>query len=283
MIRRHLPLFPAVLAVFAAFTSVAEAAGLLPRPDHVVIVIEENHAYGQIVGNPEAPYINALAKRGMLFTQSYGVTHPSQPNYLALFAGSTYAITDDACPQILAGPSLASTLQAKGLSFASYSEGLPEAGSTVCASAKYRRKHNPSANWPELGATLLPFSAFPADFSRLPAVSLVVPDQDNDMHDGSIAAGDAWLAANIEAYARWAITHNSLLIITWDEDDGSEYNHIATIFAGAMVARGSSAQRINHYDVLRTLEEMYGLAYLNETVHAKSIAGVWRPTSRPRR
>ncbi len=248
----------------------------LPRPDHVVIVVEENHGYAQIIGNPDAPWINALAKRGMLFTQSFGVTHPSQPNYLALFSGSTHGVSDDACPITLSGLNLASALQARGLSFASYSEGLPEAGSTACAGSAYRRKHNPSANWPELAATLLPFSAFPADFATLPAVSLVVPDQNNDMHDGSIAQGDAWLSANLEAYARWASAHNSLLIVTWDEDDGTGDNRIATIFAGAMVRPGSTPQRIDHYSILRTLEDMYGLSRLGESARARPVAGVWR-------
>jgi phosphatidylinositol-3-phosphatase len=277
---RRLPLL--CLAALALVGANARAESL-PRPDHIVIVIEENHGYAQIIGNPDAPWINALAKRGMLFTQSFGVTHPSQPNYLALFSGSTQGVGDDGCPVTLAGPNLASALQARGLAYASYSEGLPEAGSTICAADGYRRKHNPAANWPELAATLLPFAAFPAEFSRLPAVSLVVPDQSNDMHDGSIARGDAWLKANIEAYARWADAHNSLLIVTWDEDDGSGDNRIATIFAGAMVKRGSTPQRIDHYSVLRTLEEMYGLGHAGESERARPIAGVWRKAMRVKR
>jgi|GEM_PF-4072826 len=74
----------------------------LPRPDHIVIVIEENKSFSQIIGNKDAPYINELAKRGALFTRSYGITHPSQPNYLALFSGSTRGITSNTCPLDLA-------------------------------------------------------------------------------------------------------------------------------------------------------------------------------------
>src|SRR3954462_13320654 len=66
-----------------------------PVPDHVVIVIEENHGYTQIIGSPSAQYINSLATGGALMTQSFAITHPSQPNYIALYAGSTYGITDD--------------------------------------------------------------------------------------------------------------------------------------------------------------------------------------------
>ena len=255
-------------------------AGTLPRPDHVVIVIEENRAYGQIIGNvDDAPYINALARRGMLFTHSYGVTHPSQPNYLALFTGSTYDITSDVCPLELSGANLADSLRQRGLSFALYSESLPAAGAKDCIYGGYRRKHNPVADWQGLGMANLPLSAFQHDFSKLPAVSWVVPDQSNDMHDGSIARGDAWLKRNLDAYAIWAMTHNSLLIVTWDEDNGSANNRIATIFVGQMVKGGRSAQHINHYDVLRTIEEMYGLSLLNHTARARTIDRVWRKAS----
>ena len=73
---------------------VPEANGV-PQPDHVVIVIEENHSYSEIIGSPNAPYINSLAAQGAVFTQSYAVTHPSQPNYLDLFSGFNQGVTDD--------------------------------------------------------------------------------------------------------------------------------------------------------------------------------------------
>lgn len=107
-------LLPLLLAVQPAL------GGEMPRPDHVVIVIEENRSFTQIIGSSEAHYINGLAKRGMLFTQSYGVTHPSQPNYLALFTGTTRGISSDTCPLELGGENLASVLNAKGLSFATF-------------------------------------------------------------------------------------------------------------------------------------------------------------------
>jgi acid phosphatase len=250
--------------------------GDLPRPDHIVIVIEENKSFNQIIGNREAPYINELAKRGALFTQSYGITHPSQPNYLALFTGSTRGITSNACPLDLSGDNLASQLQAKGLSFTSYAESMPQAGYEGCIYGAYMRKHNPVANWKELAALNQPFSAFPANYSQLPTVAFVVPDQRNDMHDGSIAQGDAWLKKNIEGYAQWAMTHNSLLIVTWDEDNGSSNNRIATIFAGAMVKSGQYTQHLSHYDLLRMIEEMYGMQYVGESASAQEVKNVWQ-------
>ncbi len=259
----------------------ASAAGF-PRPDHIVIVVEENRSYRAIVGNPDAPYINGLAKRGMLFTRSHAVTHPSQPNYLALFAGTTFGISSDVCPLDLTGPNLASALLAKGRSFAIYAESLPRAGAEDCTAGAYHRKHNPLSDWHELAAYNLPFSAFPNDFSKLPTVALVVPNERNDMHNGSIAQGDAWIKDNIGAYADWAQRHNSLLIVTWDEDDASADNHIATIFVGAMVKPGTSAQPVDHYSVLRTIEEMYRLPYLNESAQARAVSGVWRAGRQPK-
>ncbi|MBI5006666.1 MAG: acid phosphatase [Nitrosomonadales bacterium] len=248
----------------------------IPRPDHIVIVIEENKSYSQIIGNREAPYINELARRGALFTNSYGITHPSQPNYLALFSGSTRGITSNTCPLELGGPNLASALIEKGLSFASYSESMPKSGYEGCIWGTYMRKHNPIANWKELAAYNLPFSAFPSDYLKLPTVSFVVPDQRNDMHDGSIAQGDAWLKKHIDGYAQWAMTHNSLLIVTFDEDDGSEGNRIATIMVGQRIRAGKYGQRVDHYGLLRMVEEMYDLPLLNESANAQAINGVWR-------
>ncbi len=261
-----------LLMLMAAQTA---TGGELPRPDHIVIVIEENKSFSQVIGNPDAPYINELAKRSALFTNSHGITHPSQPNYLALFSGSTHGITGNACPLELSGDNLASQLLAKGLSFASYSEFLPETGSKDCYFNFYRRKHNPVANWKKLAAYNQSFIAFPSDYAKLPAVALVIPDQSNDMHDGGIVRGDAWLKENIEPYAQWAMKHNSLLIVTWDEDNGSKDNRIATIMVGQMVKPGKYGQRIDHYNILRTIEEMYGLPPLNESASRQTIKDIW--------
>ena len=263
------------LILLLACLSVSAHAQTLPIPDHIVIVIEENKAYTQIIGNPSAPYINELSKRGTLFTQSYGVTHPSQPNYLALFSGSTHAILDDACPLTISGNNLASELINKGRSFISYAETMPQAGFEGCNSGAYARKHNPVTNWKEFNSLSQPFSSFPQDFSRLPTVAFVIPDLINDIHDGSIEQGDTWLFKNIEPYAQWAMTHNSLLIVTWDEDYGSKINRITTLFVGPMVKSGTSAQRINHYHILRTIEEMTGMDFLGESAQVGPVTDVW--------
>lgn len=269
--------FPTILIALTLATSAF--AEHLPRPEHVLVVIEENHGFAQIMNMEHVDStINALARRGVLFTQSYGVTHPSLPNYLALFSGSTQGVRDDACPYSFSGDNLATALLDKGLSFASYSENLPSSGDLSCGSGAYQRKHNPLSDWQgtRLPASMnLRFSDFPQDFSKLPTVAFVVPDQQHDMHDGSFEAADEWLKNNITPYVDWSFKHNSLLILTWDEDNGSENNRVVTLMVGPMLKVGTSAQRINHYNVLRTLLDFYKLPAIGASRDAMPISGVW--------
>ena len=254
----------------------------LPRPDHIVIAVEENHAYSEIIGSPSAPYINSLAQTGALFTQSYAIEHPSQPNYLDLFSGSNQGVTDDSCPHTFSTANLGSELLAAGLSFVGYSESLPSPGSTTCSSGPYVRKHAPWVNFTNVPASSnLPFSSFPSDFTTLPAISFVIPNLDNDMHNGTIGQGDTWLQQHLGAYEQWARTHNSLFIVTFDEDDQSQSNRIATIFVGANVVSGQYSETINHFNVLRTLEDMYGLPYAGVSGNYQPIADVWSGAATP--
>jgi hypothetical protein len=273
----------------------------IPRFDHIVVVIEENHAFHQLIGSNNAPYINKLAKDGALFTDSHGIGHPSQPNYLALFSGSTQGVKGDGC---LKGstpfktPNLGAALLQKGLSFKGYAQTMPEAGYAGCTSIfskltmgyLYARKHTPWVNWVGTGTNSIPASAsvpmteFPKDFSKLPTVSFVVPNMDNDMHNigfpgdaAAIRRGDHWLQEYITAYADWAKKHNSLLILTFDEDnyDPQNGNHLVTIFYGDKVKKGEYPETINHYHVLHTIEVIYGLPSADD-VSAAPITDVWK-------
>jgi hypothetical protein len=236
----------------------------------------ENHSYSQVVGNADAPYMQSLIKRGALFTDARGVTHPSQPNYLALFSGSTQGVTDDSCGKPFPGPSLAGELLKAGDTFAGYSEDLPSTGFTGCSSKGYARKHNPWVQFTDVPAALnKPFTDFPKDFSKLPTVSFVIPNHINDMHDGTVRQADDWLQKNIGAYMTWAETHNSMLILTWDEDDFKKENHIPFIVAGPMVKAGKYDTNINHYHALRMIEEMYSLPLLGQSAKVPSITAIW--------
>lgn len=255
----------------------AEGPATLPLPSHVVVVMEENHSYSEIIGSSQAPYINTLASEGALFTSSYGVGHPSEPNYLAIFSGSTQGVTSDACPLTFSTSNLGHELVASKRKFTGYSEGLPSPGSKVCTSGEYARKHVPWTDFSDLASSVnQPFTAFPTNYANLPTISFVMPDLLDDMHDGTIQQGDTWLNRHLSAYVNWAKTNNSLLIVTWDEDDGSAGNHIATIFVGPMVKPGKYSEKISHYNVLRTLEAIYGVPYLGKAASVTTITDVWQ-------
>ena len=201
----------------------------VPNFDHIVVVVMENHDYNQIIGNAAAPYINSLASKGSLLTDYHAISHPSEPNYFALYAGSTFGVTNDN-PHHEPDPTLATILQGGGKTFTGYVEG---------GNSSY--DHNPWESFPEGFSVEKNFNTFPSstNFSSLPNVSFVIPNVSDDMHDGSIQRGDTWLKNNLSAYAQWATTHNSLLVVTWDENNGaSDGNHVATILYGANVQHG---------------------------------------------
>jgi phospholipase C len=249
----------------------------VPQPAHVVVVVMENHSYNEIIGSSSAPYINSLANGGAKFTQSFAVTHPSEPNYLALFSGSTQGLTNDSCPHTYSSGNLGQQLISAGRTFIGYSESMPSDGYTGCTSGMYARKHNPWVNFTNVpSSSNLRFSRFPTNYGTLPSVSFVIPNLCNDMHDCSISTGDTWLKNNINSYAQWAKANNSLLILTFDEDDGSQGNQIATVFYGQHVKVGSYPEHITHYNVLRTVEDAFGLPCVANSCSATPITDIWQ-------
>lgn len=232
----------------------------------------ENRAYSDVIGNRDAPYLNRLARDGESLTAMHGVAHPSQPNYIALFSGFAHGIRTDDCPQRVDARNLATELRAKHLRFAGYSEGLPKRGSTTCYAGAYARKHVPWTNFGNVSRRVNePLTAFPSDYSRLPAVSFVIPNLEHDMHDGSIRAGDAWLHRQLGRYATWTRAHRSLLIVTWDEDDFTAANHIPTVIVGAGVHPHRVGTPANTYSLLRLIEDRFHLHRLGLSASAPPV------------
>jgi len=287
----------------------------VPQYDHVVLVIDENKNDTEIRNSALAPYINTVLLPGSAdLTHFVAEQHPSQPNYLQLFSGSDQGVKQDGLPGTSAEPgtlampppfhtpNIGREILNAGRTFATFSESLPSVGFTGEAFSndpglnEYVRKHNPTVEWQDDAATnasnpnALPysvnraFSDFPATdagFAGLPSFSLVVPNEQNDMHDGSITQGDSWLQTHIEPYRQWALTHNSLLIFTFDESDMGQFaadpnNQIITAISGqnvivgryseAAIARfhlsdaASPDTAINHYNLLRTIESAFSTA-----------------------
>ncbi|HLI15346.1 MAG TPA: alkaline phosphatase family protein [Acidimicrobiales bacterium] len=256
-------------------------AAAVPRPAHLVVVIMENYGFNEIIGNPNAPYINSLASSSALLTNYHAVSHPSEPNYLDIYSGSTQG-TDgsDACTTSSA-PSLGGEARAAGISIAGYFEGMGTSPATDTGS--YVCRHNPMAQFSDSAGLSHPFTDFPSgNYAALPQISFVVPDLANDMHNGSIASGDAWLRTNIDPYLQWARQNDSMLVVVWDENDsdpnynanqpGENGNNVAAIVAGANVTPGTYGEYYDHNSLLRTIEDAFGLAPLGASASASPFA-----------
>jgi phosphatidylinositol-3-phosphatase len=249
----------------------------LPRPDHVLIVVLENRGRHEVAR--EAPYLASLVGVGAELMNMHARTRPSQPNYLALFSGDVQGVSDDSCPHTFDAPNLGTELAAAGLSFAGYSEDLPESGFAGCRAGGYARERSPWASFSTVPSTAhQPTSAMPADHRALPTVSFLVPNLCHGMRDCSVTEGDSWLRENIDGYAQWARTHNSLLVVTFDESKPSRRgdNHIATLLVGEMVRPGAYYERADHYRLLRTIEDMYGLTPLGHSATTTALRSMWQ-------
>jgi phosphatidylinositol-3-phosphatase len=247
---------------------------------YVQLVIFENESYDDVIGNSNAPYITSLSKTWANMTQSFAITHPSEPNYLALFSGSTQGVTSDQCPVTFSGKSLGSELLAAKISFRGYAESMPSKGFEGCQAVSdslpsgylYMRKHVPWTDFSNLPASVnliykKPFSKPPAQFVW------ITPNMCNDMHDCPVATGDTWASKNLPKLIAWDQANNGVLILTFDENDGSPGNQIATILIGN-VNPGQYSQTVNHYNVLRTIEDVFGVKALNNAASADVIKGV---------
>jgi phosphatidylinositol-3-phosphatase len=284
---RHLPArCPVLLIALLAFRFATLGRAAPPSYDHVIVVLEENESITRIVGNrQDAPYLNSLADGGVSCVNYFAVTHPSQPNYVELFSGSAQGILDDTPPSGVpfSTPNLGAELIAAGFSFGSYSENLPAPGQPQ--TYPYAIRHCPWTNWLTMATPVppnqlpksvdMPFTSFPSDFNNLPNFCFVIPNLLNDMHDGTVAMGDQWLAANLDGYAQWAVTHNSLLIITWDEDDFEPVNRIPAILCGAHLQPGISSAPWTHHNLLRTIEGIFHLPHAGNAANVLPISGIF--------
>ncbi|MGA2759854.1 MAG: alkaline phosphatase family protein [Candidatus Cybelea sp.] len=286
-------LSPALLLVvaFAGCNSASASAPTTPMAQgarnattyttkYVQLVIFENESYDDVIGSSQAPYITGLSNTWANMTQSFAITHPSQPNYLALFSGSTQGVTGDQCPVSFGVQSLGSELLKAKVSFTGYAESMPSNGYTGCMADAdtlpsgwlYMRKHVP---WPDF--TKIPASVsivYPGPLKKPPSqFTWITPNMCDDMHDCPISTGDAWAKKNLPKLIKWDVANAGLLILTFDENDGSAGNQIPTILIGN-VNPGQYSQTINHYSVLRTIEDIFGLKHLGSSGSATPIQGV---------
>jgi len=261
---------------------VQPGAGKGPNASNIVVVIMENRDYDLIIGDSEAPFINGtLVPEAALMTNSHAIGHPSQPNYLALFSGSTQGITDDSCPHTFKTPNIGEELLGAGDSFIGYSESMPKDGYKGCATSLYARKHNPWVDFTNIPATSnLIWYDIPRQLpsGSAPSLNIIVPNLCNDMHDCSTQTGDNWLKANVPTILQQLASQNGLFILTWDEadPDANGTNQIATLLIGPMIKPGQYAQNINHYNVLHTMEKIFNVPCTVNACKAPLLKGMWQ-------
>lgn len=249
---------------------------------HVLVVMEENKGYAATLGSCGAdPYFCSLAARYASFTNSHGVGHPSMPNYYAFISGATQGCSSDGCAPFSA-PSLGSQLDAAGVPWTAYMESMPSACDKSNAGG-YVVKHDPfvqSTATTSCASHVLPYPGSSGLLAALgngsaPDFVFITPNLTDDMHDGSVPQGDAWLKANVAPVlaSPWFLNDNSTVIITMDEGDAGSTNQIPTVVISSHAAAiGGVSTSINHYAVLRAIESVFGLGHLGNTASAPAIS-----------
>lgn len=264
----------ALSAAFYVPASAPVQAASVPPLDHVFVIVMENTSYSSIVGSSAAQYVNSLLPSSSLASNYFATTHPSLPNYLSLTGGSTFGITTDCTTCWISATNIADLVEGTGKSWKAYEESMPYA-CFVGDSYPYAQKHDPLIYYNDIRnnagrcqSHIVPYTQMSADLrsaATTPNFAFITPNLCNDMHDCAIQTGDSWLQQNVPQILSSPAftTQKSLLAITWDEDDSSGANQVATVFAGSDARAGyTSGINYNHYSLLHTIETALGLSSL---------------------
>jgi phosphatidylinositol-3-phosphatase len=260
------------------------STSVVPSFSAVWIIVLENTDYRDVVGDAEMPYLNGLIDHYGLAEAYSGVGRPSQPNYLALFSGSTQGVRDNDEHDIDA-PTIADAIEASGRTWREYAENVPPdcfKGASATGgrdgSGEYRRKHAPAISFMSISgdATRCSFIEDMTAFRPGAAdYSLIIPNMCHDAHDCPRKQADAWLAAHVPAILdSEAFRNGGALFVTFDEDRGDSPGggHVATVVASPLVAAGTrSSARYDHYSLLRTIEDAWGLDCLARACDAQPM------------
>jgi len=284
-------------------TALCGTKSSVPVIKHVIVVIEENHSYGDVVRSGSAPYLNRVIASCGLASNYHNLTHNSLPNYLALVGGGSlsalsqydYDCAPSACRSLVGGPSVFSQVAARG--WASYLESMPIACDRS-SSGQYAVRHNPAAYFSTLAAScpandvalgstsnspLLHALGTPA---TAPAFATVTPNLCNDMHDCSVSVGDAWLSKWLPLIASTAAykAGNTAVFVVWDEgrsgytgencaaNPHDQSCHVPLVVIAPSVRPGTKVSTsYSVYSLLRTFEGLLGVPALNGAATAISM------------
>jgi len=274
-----------LLAQVQGRTSAAASSGT-SSGSHVFVLVLENREFGQVIGNPSAPFLNRLARHGALATRYFAISHPSLPNYLALLGGATFHIQSDCTSCSARGPSLASQLERAGVSWRAYMEGMPGPCYRGGYAGSYAKKHNPFMYFPSVRndpascSNVVPGSDLDADLAagRLAAFSWITPDLCHDGHDCATGAMDHYLAGLVPRLIS-SLGPHGFLVVTFDEGvsergccAGAHGGRVATVFTGPDVRKHARLKRqYDHYSLLRTLQKAFSLPPLRRSARVIGI------------
>ena len=270
------------LLIGAAFLIPTPAHADVPPFDHIIVIMMENHSISQIVGNPDAPFLNSLTLDNPVAVNHFGITHPSLPNYMAVTGGDTF-FTDNcsiAPPDCTTSAlSIVDRIEASGRTWKAYMEDMPSP-CFVGDNYPYAERHNPFIHFdnirndPVRCSNVVPYWQLAADLAALPNFVWITPNVCNDMHDvcfpvSEIQAGDDWLSREVPTIQNspsCAAPQTCLIVITFDEGsfdfDPPEDNQIFTMFVKPGPRPPDSETPYDHYSLLRTIEDSWGLAPL---------------------
>jgi hypothetical protein len=251
--------------------SIAVSGTPPPASAHVFLVVEENHSYSEVIGNAAMPYLNSLVSNYGLATQYYADVHPSIGNYFMLTTGQVETV-DDSFNGVVSDDNIVRELVNANKTWRSYAESLPSTGYVGGDVYPYLRHHNPFTFFSDVNGTaqannLVSFSQFSSDLAggNLPDFSFIVPNALNDAHDGTLAAADQWLNANIApVIASSSFQNNGLLVIVFDEsvltDTSHIGGHVAAVVIGPKAKNGyQSTTFYQHQSTLRLMLSTLGV------------------------
>jgi len=254
----------------------------IPVVAHVFVLVEENHSYSSIIGNPAMPFTNSLAQQYSLATQYYANRHNSLPNYFMLTVGDLVT-TDDTYTGTVTADNVVRAITAAGKKWKIYADSLPNVGYLGPTVVPYGKDHNPFTYFSDVlnsssqAANVVPFTQLATDMQNgtLPDYAMIVPDFANDGHDCPNEASncsdtdklshiDSWIQTNVGPLINSFAFSNSVLIYTWDEssidDMANGGGHIPTILIGSPVRRGfQSTTMYQHQSTLRLTMELLGI------------------------
>jgi hypothetical protein len=288
MIRKRTAVAIAAVSLGASFAGGGAAGSTqVPRFEHAVIVMFENRGAAQVLANPMATTFRRLGESYATLENYDAVAHPSLPNYLALVSGQTFGLHTDCTACVFGARNLADTLAARSLTWKTYVEDIPPNLANVRRPAVKARipflYFRDVLRSPQRMHHIVPLSAWGRDVraDRLPSLSLVIPDLCHDMHNCSVSTGSRWLARFMRPLLRRGELRGTVVFITFDEaerpDSRGGGGQVPALVVGPLVRPDSvSTDALDHYSLLRTIEDAWRLPLLGRSAGASPIAGIWR-------